>query len=69
MDAGGAVGSPAVAEGELAVLEVAEELLPFGVGQGAVLPAGAGGPAAGDERPVAADGFPGGRRPCSPWWY
>ena len=32
----------AVAEGELAVLEVAEELVPFGVGRGSVFLAGAG---------------------------
>jgi hypothetical protein len=57
VDAAGVVGAPAVAEGDAAALEVAEELVPFGVGRGAVFFAGAGGPAAGDEGPVAADGF------------
>jgi hypothetical protein len=36
---------------------VAEELVPFGVGGGAVLFARPGGPALGDEGPVPADGF------------
>ena len=40
VDAAGSVGPAAVAEGELAALEVAEELLPFGVGRGAVFLAG-----------------------------
>jgi hypothetical protein len=31
VDAAGGVGASAVAEGEFAVLEVAEELFPFGV--------------------------------------
>jgi hypothetical protein len=57
VDAGGAVGSAAVAECELAALEVAEELLPFGVGRGAVFGAGPQRPAAGDERAVPADDF------------
>jgi hypothetical protein len=47
----------AVAEGEPAALEVAEELLPFLVARGPVFLAGPQRPAAGDERPV--DGFPG----------
>src|SRR5262249_28326725 len=57
VDAAGSVGTAAVAEGELAALEVAEELFPFGVGRGAVLGAGPQCPAAGDEPPVPADDF------------
>src|SRR5215471_9243030 len=57
VDAAGSVGPAAVAEGELAALEVAEELLPFGVGRGAVFGAGPQCPAAGDEPPVPADDF------------
>jgi hypothetical protein len=37
MDAWGVVGAAAVAEGDLAAFEVAEELLPLLVGGGAVL--------------------------------
>src|ERR1700679_1908676 len=40
VDAAGAVCPAAFAEGELAALEVAEELLPFGVGRGTVFGAG-----------------------------
>ena len=40
MDAAGGVGAPAVAERDAAVLEVAEELVPLGVGRGPVLFAG-----------------------------
>jgi hypothetical protein len=47
----------AVAEGELAALEVAEELFPFGVGRGAVFGAGPQGAAASDERAVPVDDF------------
>jgi hypothetical protein len=57
VDAGGVVGAAAVADGELAVLEVADELGPFVVGGGAVFLAGAERAAAGDERPVAVDHF------------
>ena len=57
VDAWCRVGASAVAQGELAVLEVAEELVPFGVGGRTVFFAGPGGPALGDEGPVAADGF------------
>ena len=53
MDAACSPGAAAVAEGELAALEVAEELFPFGVGRGAVLLTGPQGAAAGDERPGA----------------
>ena len=59
VDAGGSVGAAAVAQGELAALEVAEELLPFLVGGGAVLRGRAQGAAAGEERAVAVDGFVG----------
>src|SRR6266581_7734856 len=55
MDAWGVVGAAAVAEGDLAVFEVAEELGPFGVGGGAVLFGRAQGAAAGDEGPMAVD--------------
>ena len=57
MNAAGSVGPAAVAEGELAALEVAEELVPFLVGWGAVFLAGAQLAAAGDECPVAVDRF------------
>jgi hypothetical protein len=57
VDAAGGVGASAVAEGDAAVLEVAEELFPFGVGRGAVFFAGPELAAAGDEGAVAADGF------------
>ena len=57
VDAGCRVGAPAVAEGDAAALEVAEELVPLGVGGGAVLFARPGGPALGDEGPVSADGL------------
>ena len=57
MDAAGGVGASAVAEGDAAALEVAEELVPFGVGRGPVFLAGAELAAAGDEGAVAVDGF------------
>ena len=57
MDAGGAVCTPAVTEGEPAAFEVAEELVPFGVGRPPVLLAWAQGAAAGDEGPVPVDGL------------
>ena len=57
VDAGGVVGAAAVAQGDLAPLEVAEELVPFLVGGDPVFGSGQQGPAAGDERPVAADDF------------
>jgi len=55
--AGSAVCPAAVAERELAPFEVAEELVPFGLGGSTVFLAGAQLAAAGDERPVAVDGF------------
>ena len=55
VDAGGVVGAAAVAEGDLAAGEVAEEFVPFGVGGGAVFGGGTQGAAAGDEGPVAVD--------------
>jgi hypothetical protein len=57
VDAGGAVGSCAVAEGDAAALEAAEELVPFGVGGGAVFLAGAELAPAVNEGAVAVDGF------------
>jgi hypothetical protein len=57
VDATASPGAAAVAEGELAALEVAEELVPFLAGGGAVFLAGAELAAAGDECPVAGDGF------------
>ena len=57
MDATGGVGTSAVAECDAAVLEVAEELFPLGVGGGAVFLAGAELPSAGDVGAVAVDGF------------
>jgi hypothetical protein len=50
-------GTPAVAQGNPAALEVAEELVPFGVGGGAVFFGGAELSAAVDEGAVAVDGF------------
>jgi len=49
VDAGGVVGAAAVADGDLAALEVADEFGPFGVGGGAVFLAGAQCAAAGDK--------------------
>jgi hypothetical protein len=57
VDAAGSVCPAAVTQGELAALEVAEELFPFGVGRGAVFAAGPQCPAAGDERAVPCDDF------------
>ncbi|MFF3459609.1 hypothetical protein ACFYXH_35990 [Streptomyces sp. NPDC002730] len=55
MDAGGAEGSSAGPQGDLAPFEVAEELLPLLVGRHSVLFGGAEGSAAGDEGSVAVD--------------
>ena len=55
VDAGGVVGAAAVAEGDLAAFEVADEFGPFLVGRGAVFLAGAQRAAAGDECAVAVD--------------
>ena len=57
MDAGRGVGAAARAQGDLAVLEVAEELLPLLVGGGAVLLVGSQSTPSGDERTVAVDGL------------
>src|SRR4029077_8667544 len=57
--AGGGECPAAGAGGDLAVLEVAEELLPFGVGGGAVFLAGAQGAAAGEVGEVGLDGLAG----------
>src|SRR4051794_3991245 len=59
VDAGGAVGAGAGADGEFAAFEVAEEILPLGVGGGAVLLGGGQGAAAGDECAVGFDGLGG----------
>ena len=55
VDARGVVGAAAVAEGDLAALEMAEEVGPFLVCRGPVFPGGAQCPAAGDEGAVAVD--------------
>src|SRR6478672_11027878 len=55
VDAGGVVGAAAVADGDLAVFEVADELGPFLVGRGAVFLGGAQCAAAGDVCAVAVD--------------
>src|SRR6202165_3485028 len=55
MDAGGVVGAAAVADGDLAVFEVPDELGPFLVGRGAVFLGGAQCAAAGDVCAVAVD--------------
>ncbi len=57
VDAWGVVGAAAVAEGDLAALEMAEELGPFLVAGGPVLGRWAQRPAAGDECPVPVDDF------------
>src|SRR5213078_2020746 len=57
VDAASPVGAAAVAERDAPALEMAEELLPFGVGGRAVFLAGAQGAAAGDECPVSVDDF------------
>src|SRR5437763_124328 len=57
VDAGGAEGAGAGPDGDLAPFEVAEELLPFVSGGGAVFLAGAQGAPAGQEREVGVDGF------------
>jgi hypothetical protein len=59
VDAGGADGAAAEAGGELAALEVAEELFPFGVGGGAVFLCGPQCPPSGEEGQVGLDGFVG----------
>ena len=57
VDAAGPVGASAVAEGEAATLEVAEELVRFRVAGVPVFLAGSQAAAAGDEGPVAVDGL------------
>src|SRR5215471_10812481 len=57
--AGGRERAPAGSGGDLAAFEMAEELLPFLVGGGAVFLAGAQRPAAGEEGPVGLDGLVG----------
>ncbi|MFF3468490.1 hypothetical protein [Streptomyces sp. NPDC002619] len=57
VDAVGAVGASAGADGELAAFEVAEEVLPLGVGGGAVFLGGPQGTAAGDEGAMGFDGL------------
>lgn len=59
VDAGGAVGAGAGADGELAAFEVAEEVFPLGVGGGAVFLGGAQGAAPVDEGTVGFDGLGG----------
>lgn len=55
MDAGGSEGACAGADGHFPLLEVGEEGVPFLLCRDPVLLAGAGGPSAGDERPVGLD--------------
>ena len=62
VDAGGVVGAAAVADGDLAALEMAEEFGPFLVAGGVVFLAGAQCTPAGDEGPVPVDRLFGGRR-------
>lgn len=57
MDAAGAIGACAVAEGDAAPLKMAEELVPFVVGRAPVFFAGTQGAAASNERAVPVDGF------------
>jgi hypothetical protein len=57
VDAGCSVGPCAGADGYLPLLEVGEEVVPLLVGGGAVLIAGPGRAAAGEERPVGLDRF------------
>ena len=59
VDAGGSERAPALADGQFAALEVAEEFGPFGVGGCAVFLAGAQRTAAGEEGQVSLDGFVG----------
>src|SRR4051794_4361467 len=59
MDRRGSEGAGAGADGELAAFEVAEEVLPLGVGGSAVLLGGPQGAAAGDEGAVGFDGLGG----------
>ncbi len=59
VDAWCAEGAPTAADGDLAALEVAEELLPFLVGGLAVFLGGAQRASAGDERQVGGDGLVG----------
>ncbi len=65
VDAGGAERSAAQAGGEFAAFEVAGELLPFGVGGGAVFLGGPQRPAAGEEGQVGLDRFVGVGGLCS----
>src|SRR5215475_6275955 len=57
MNAGRVVGAAAVADGDLAAFEMADELGPFGVGGGAVFLGGPQCATAGDEGTVAVDHF------------
>jgi len=57
VDAGRGVGAATSAQGHLAVLEVADELLPFLIGGGPVFITGSQCPSSGDERTMAVDGF------------
>ncbi|WP_328741671.1 hypothetical protein OG436_04660 [Streptomyces caniferus] len=57
VDAGGAVGAGAGADGELAAFEVTEEVFPLCVGRGAVFLGGAERAAASDEGVVGFDGL------------
>jgi hypothetical protein len=59
MNAGRSERAAAGADGDLAALEVAEELLPFLVGRDAVFVGGPHGAAAGEERQVGLDGLVG----------
>jgi hypothetical protein len=57
VDAAGAVGAAAVAEGEATAVEVSEEFVPFRVGGPPVFLTESKAAAAGDEGPVPVDGF------------
>jgi len=59
VDAGGGVGTAASTEGELAVLEMTEELVPFLLGGHPVFLGRAQRAASGDERAVPIDDFRG----------
>jgi hypothetical protein len=60
VDARGVIGAAAVAEGDLAALEMTEKLGPFLIGRGPVLHGRTQRPAAGDECPVPVDDLFGG---------